>query len=185
MNQIQNTESSLKGSFGRRGEKHTRRSERVFKRIVPYINEDLTILDLGGCDGKCAEYFINSGFGKFQILDLSLKAVKIAASKDIIGLVADAYKLPYKDNSFEVVLMIHVLEHCPKPWIVEGEICRVLNSQGILYVEVPQEEPKKVPTKGCHYSFFPRGFASLSFKTLDFGLDGNNCWSILRNDRIT
>ncbi|MGF1587860.1 MAG: methyltransferase domain-containing protein [Pleurocapsa sp.] len=59
----------------------------------------------------------------------------ISAGKDVI-----AYdlrqKIPFEDNTFELVYHSHLLEHFPKPMAESfiKECCRVLRPQGILRV---------------------------------------------------
>ena len=50
-------------------------------------------------------------------------------------------KLPFKDNSFDVVLSLAVLEHVKNPWIHAQEIIRVLKPGGIIYADVPFLQP--------------------------------------------
>ena len=52
---------------------------------------------------------------------------------------ADARFLPFKDNSFEEIRAIHVLEHIPRCGhdSFYDEIYRVLKPDGLFYVEVP------------------------------------------------
>ncbi len=62
-------------------------------------------------------------------------------SSDIIFDVYDGIRLPYKDNSFDIVFAYAVIEHIPKkdvPAMIK-EIGRVLKSGGIFYIfQLPQ-----------------------------------------------
>lgn len=49
--------------------------------------------------------------------------------------------LPFKDNSFDAVLSITVLEHVKDPWKCAKEILRVLKPGGDLYCVVPFLQP--------------------------------------------
>lgn len=45
--------------------------------------------------------------------------------------------LPYADNSYDVVFSIHVIEHTQDPERYLIEVCRVLRSGGIIFLDVP------------------------------------------------
>ena len=46
-------------------------------------------------------------------------------------------KLPFKDNTFNEVVIIHVLEHLPEPLPILKEIYRVCKTNGRIFIEVP------------------------------------------------
>lgn len=46
-------------------------------------------------------------------------------------------RLPFVDNTFDVVIALHVLEHVQRPWITAQELERVLKPGGIAIVTVP------------------------------------------------
>ena len=56
-------------------------------------------------------------------------------------IVCDGDNLPFKDNSFDVVLSLAVLEHVKNPWIHANEMIRVLKPGGTVYAEVPFLQP--------------------------------------------
>lgn len=51
--------------------------------------------------------------------------------------VADAKKMPYKANSFEIVILSDVLEHVSDPKAVANEAIRVVKKGGLVMVTVP------------------------------------------------
>jgi len=57
---------------------------------------------------------------------------------DVMGVGED---LPFKDNSFDVVLSLSVLEHVKDPFKCAGEIARVLKPGGLLICCVPFLQP--------------------------------------------
>lgn len=57
----------------------------------------------------------------------------------------DIHKMPFKDNSFEVVLCNHVLEHVRDDIVAMKEIARVLKPGGFAILQVPFFHP--VPDK--------------------------------------
>ena len=56
---------------------------------------------------------------------------------DNVDIVADAAALPFKDGSFDAVVIQAVLEHVENAPKVVSEICRVLKADGIVYSETP------------------------------------------------
>lgn len=58
-----------------------------------------------------------------------------SAGAEAIGL---AHSLPFADKAFDSVLCTQVLEHVEQPWQVLDDVARVLRSDGILVLSVPQ-----------------------------------------------
>ena len=54
-----------------------------------------------------------------------------------VDLVADVYKLPFDDNSFDVVLCMVVMEHLEDPKKAISEMKRVLKPGGMILVSTP------------------------------------------------
>jgi len=52
-------------------------------------------------------------------------------------IVADARRLPFRDETFDSVMCTEVLEHVPEPRLVIIEMRRVLRKAGVAYVTVP------------------------------------------------
>ncbi len=74
-------------------------------------------------------------------IDISKKAIT-KAKKDSSGvkfLKGNAYKIPFKDKSFDAVLMFDLLEHLEDPKRSLNEIRRVLKPGGIFSAFVPIE----------------------------------------------
>jgi ubiquinone/menaquinone biosynthesis C-methylase UbiE len=70
----------------------------------------------------------------------ALEKVKIHAPKTQ-SVLADADHLPFRGSTFSTITIFEVLEHMDKPKHVLEEICRVLDSSGILIGSVPRESP--------------------------------------------
>lgn len=83
------------------------------------------ILDVGIGTGRFAQYFNNNGFAIVGV-DVSLPMMKQAREKGVADLVrADAQHLPFRDESFDGSLMIHLL-HLVHDWVhVIHEVGRV------------------------------------------------------------
>jgi len=59
-------------------------------------------------------------------------------------------RLPFKDETFDAVLSLHVLEHVPDPFGCARELCRVLRRGGTLFAVTPMI----VPEHGYPHHFF-------------------------------
>ena len=88
--------------------------------------QDGKILDCG-C-GRRTEYFSN--VLNFEIVNYD--------TTDVIGV---GQRLPFKDNSFDAIFSIAVLEHVRDPLVCASEISRVLKPGGDLYCSVPFLQP--------------------------------------------
>lgn len=53
----------------------------------------------------------------------------------------DKHKLPYPDNSFDIVIASHVLEHVAQPDVILREMDRVLKKGGAMLVATPTKPP--------------------------------------------
>jgi len=72
-------------------------------------------------------------------------------------IVFDAHSIPFKDDTFGLVLAGQVLEHCMRPWIVANEMQRVVKLNGLIHIEVPFN----FPYHAAPYDFFRFTFTGL------------------------
>src|SRR6266516_5194886 len=56
-------------------------------------------------------------------------------------IVIDAHQIPFRQNTFELILLSQVLEHTLQPWIVAKELERTVAAGGYIHVEVPANFP--------------------------------------------
>jgi SAM-dependent methyltransferase len=52
---------------------------------------------------------------------------------------ADARDLPFDDDSFDVIICSHVLEHVPEDVVAAQEMARVLTRDGLALIQVPAD----------------------------------------------
>jgi 2-polyprenyl-3-methyl-5-hydroxy-6-metoxy-1,4-benzoquinol methylase len=99
-----------------------------------------SILDVGCGEGFTLNRLKEQGIGK-QLEGLESSKDAIALGKktypDIKIVQGSIYQLPYKDNSFDLVLCTEVLEHLEKPQDALKELVRV--SKQYLVISVPNE----------------------------------------------
>jgi len=78
--------------------------------------------------------------------------------------VINGEKLPFKKESFDVVLCLETFEHAEKPWEIAEEIERVVKKSGVIIVSSQQNFPIHMHPSD-YFRFTPYGLASL-FKKL-------------------
>jgi ubiquinone/menaquinone biosynthesis C-methylase UbiE len=153
---------------------------------------DGTILDVGGSDGKVAE-FIESRTGlKIVISDIS----KTLLARPKIGykVIADAQILPFKSNSFDAVYSLQVLEHIPEYDAALDEIIRVSKSLVILSTDVcttktSQFQPELNADGHCQVFGFAELKKLLMEKNLTilnicFPAISKKIWKLMRDEKV-
>jgi SAM-dependent methyltransferase len=95
-----------------------------------YKIEKPRILIVGGGEiGNGLNIFYNT-FSK-NIISLDIYNSKY------VDIIADAHKIPFIDDYFDLVIIQAVLEHVLNPMVVVSEIHRVLKPEAIVYAETP------------------------------------------------
>ncbi|GAC67841.1 class I SAM-dependent methyltransferase [Gordonia soli] len=79
-----------------------------------------------------------------EMFDALIAAGEVPADAKARAEVGDALRLPYADNSFDVVLMSEILEHIPSDEAAIAEMYRILKPGGVGAVTVPRYWPEKV-----------------------------------------
>lgn len=129
--------------------------KKVWNKLLSYINQyisedykKLKLLDVGTGHGRDLKYALNLGFDAIGVdnSDLFINVLERLASNNIIPsnsfTKADMRKLPFKNDSFDVVRHQATLLHSPivaKGYTVDKAIeesYRVLKKNGLLYVLV-------------------------------------------------
>jgi methionine biosynthesis protein MetW len=102
-----------------------------------HIPKESKILDLGCADGYISEFFKDRGYGIIGT-DIDSKSLNAAKKRGIKTISADFNKrLPFKDYSFDAVIILEVIEHL---YNIEGfvsEIKRILKPGGWLILSTP------------------------------------------------
>ena len=118
------------------------------RRVREYITGMLKgraglILDVGCGNAWVANVFCKKGF-KVVSLDLSHLNVKKALEKinheNHLGIVADAFSLPFTENSLDYVVASEVIEHVTDPVKFAEGLFRVIKPGGSLIITTPYKE---------------------------------------------
>lgn len=73
-----------------------------------------------------------------EMFDAMMAEGQVPASAKARAEVGDALRLPYADDSFDVVLMSEILEHIPSDAAAIAEMVRILRPGGVAAVTVPR-----------------------------------------------
>ncbi len=165
------------------------------RRVREYIlikipTSATTILDVGSGSAWLASEKTKDNIKVFS-LDISktnlLKAKKKIPSSNHIQVAADSFKLPFKNNSFDVVISSEVIEHVVSPQDFVRELFRVVKTNGSLIITTPYKEKiryalcihcnKKTPLNGHLHSFdenkLQSYFNDLSIEKIEWFTFGN------------
>lgn len=143
------------------------KAEKVLKDSFIQLN-NLTVLDIGSSTGIITNYF-SKKVKKIVGIDIDQKAINFATknnkNKNASYKVSDAMKLPFKDNTFDLVLCMHVYEHVPDSQKLFNEIYRVLKKNGVCYLAAQNAAWPIEPHYNLPFlSYLPKKFADFYIK---------------------
>ncbi len=120
------------------GYHHFRRLQMVLK-LMDRLGEDLLVLDAGCGDGIQAAAISN----KNRVIGIDISQTRLRRAQEIVNkgsfINGDLLSLPFKDNIFDVVLFLEVLEHLPGPIPVLRELRRIVKRGGYLILDTPSK----------------------------------------------
>jgi len=99
-------------------------------------------LDIGCHSGLFTKQILqSSNIQQIYGVDISAQAIALAKNRIKKGrfFVADAHKLPFKDNFFDSIVCLEMLEHVENPQKVISEINRVLKKSGQGIILIPTD----------------------------------------------
>ena len=111
------------------------------------------ILEVGAGDGSILHFLEEWDFGKeLYALEIAESGVKVIESRNLKKLkevkTFDGYQIPYPDQSFDLVILAHVLEHVEHERLLLRELKRVAKH---LVIEVPLDYRYGVDKRMKHF----------------------------------
>jgi ubiquinone/menaquinone biosynthesis C-methylase UbiE len=111
------------------------------------------VLEVGAGDGSILKWLSDQNFApEYQAVEISASGVEYIQSRGIKNLksvqVFDGYKLPFGDDSFDLIILSHVLEHVEHERMLLREIKRVAKH---CVIEVPRDYKAGVDNRIKHF----------------------------------
>ena len=116
-----------------------KRAEEIVWAFKKYSKADSqVILDIGCCDDYILDRIVKGFDIKLSVgMDINIDGLRNGISSNIKLISGDAEKIPFKDNSFDVVTASALIEHLDDIGKLFNEIKRSLNSGGIAIFTIP------------------------------------------------
>ena len=119
-------------------------SRRLHQSISKHVPKKLQlILDVGCGNGWVAKNFLSKE-KKVVSMDISLqnpvKVLKENPAENHAAVVADAYYLPFKKNSFDMVIASEIIEHVSDPKAFISKLMEAVKPGGKLIITTPYDE---------------------------------------------
>jgi len=139
---------------------HTKKVISILKKYHPY--KFYKSLDIACADGGTS-LFIKDRFGiECHGIDISPHSVKLANKNGIIAKVHDIReKFPYKDDTFDLIIGLEIIEHILNTDFFISEVYRIMKRGGICIITTPNLCSftnrmlilfGKYPAHGCKYN---------------------------------
>lgn len=135
------------------------KSKKILKVIMDYSKKSgfdlrkLTVLDVG-CSGGHVLKTLSPYFQKLVGIDIDTSAIDFAKKRNnapnVDYLQGDGLFIPFKDNSFNVIICNHIYEHVPDAKLLFSEIRRVLKPGGFCYLSAGN----RLVLKEGHYKLY-------------------------------
>jgi 2-polyprenyl-6-hydroxyphenyl methylase / 3-demethylubiquinone-9 3-methyltransferase len=104
------------------------------RHLPPAGGPSPRLLDVACGGGLLAPHLADSGYWHVGV-DLSPAAVTQARDHGVAGVRGDVTRLPFRDETFDVVIAGEILEHVRDVSTLIAEVCRVLRAGGTLVID--------------------------------------------------
>lgn len=125
------------------------------QHIIDICNEHKfsKVLEVGAGDGSILKLLANQNFApEYHAVEISESGVEHIKARNIAELksvqVFDGYHLPFKDDSFDLIILSHVLEHVEHERLLLRELKRVAQYS---VIEVPRDYKAGVDNHIKHF----------------------------------
>lgn len=108
---------------------------------------NLKVLDFGS-------YSVNGDLRDFYSKNHEYIGVDIEKGPNVDVLMKDPYKIPFENETIDVVISTSTFEHSEMFWLSFNEIMRVLKPNGLFYMNAPSNGPYHAWPFDC-YRFYP------------------------------
>ena len=108
-----------------------RHAQRIIPHLAPYVYGKSRVLDFGNGSGAIAHVLAKESSAFVAGVDVAQNSLF-----DIPAIAYDGQRLPFRDNTFDVVYAVFVLHHCRDVDMVISECSRVSTSHIILIEDV-------------------------------------------------
>jgi SAM-dependent methyltransferase len=127
----------------------SRRVRQLLETFQP-IAEDARVVEVGsGAHGLIFYFGVRRGIG-LDPLAVSYRSLFPRWQTCAPTIAAAGEQLPFRDQSFDVVLCDNVVDHAESPARIVGELARILKPGGLLYFTVNFHHPVYAVAAGVH-----------------------------------
>lgn len=105
-----------------------------FEAYAKSFDNNTQIVEVGSQD-------VNGGLREIAPPNLKYIGVDFTEGKGVDIVLDSPYKLPFDDNSVDMVISSSCFEHSEMFWVVFMEIMRILKPHGLFYLNAPSNGP--------------------------------------------
>jgi len=129
-----------------------RRSYEISNAIIQYKDKSIpSLLDIGTADGLMFGLLKQELNIPFSVgLDYSLELLQTNEDTTLNLVQGDAVRLPFAQETFDVIIASAVIEHVPDASMMVKECWRVLHNDGLFIITTPVPFFEKIATRLGH-----------------------------------
>jgi SAM-dependent methyltransferase len=148
----------------------------IIERELRRIGKPGRAIEIGASGGGNSQVLRDNGWD-VMVTEYLEAGVEIARDRGFTAMQADARKLPFPDESFDLLVAFDVLEHIDEDYLAAAEIKRVLRPGGTALIAVPCDMAlwSKHDVATGHFRRYDR--KSLADLIAGAGLDIESLWS--------
>jgi len=112
----------------------------LIREIINFNRNPIKLIDIGCGDGYLLKE-IAKDFPQIDLFGIDLSENRVETAKKFVPRAVfktgDAQDVPFKDETFDIVVCSEVIEHCPDDMKVLAELYRILKTNSFLILTVP------------------------------------------------